>query len=135
MFYDVEVLVPHLTPKSNPVVALIHATLGTVYRVEVGFPIGTRATVHCVIRYHEHQCWPTNPDGDFHWDGYTVCFDESLPIDSEPYELKVVAWSDADTYDYHLSVRIGILRKDELQPYSGIMGALQRFLHLVGVGG
>jgi hypothetical protein len=134
MFYDAEITVPHATAKSAPVTGIIHLTTGIIHRVEVGFPIGTRALVHCVLLYHEHQVWPTNPDNSFHWDGYTIAFDEWYPIDTEPYDLKVVAWSDADTYDYHLAVRIGVLREEVLQPFSGVMGALKKFLRYVGIG-
>lgn len=135
MFYDFTVTVPHNTSQENPVEQICPVTAGAVHRVSVQFPRGTYARVHIQIRYHEFQVWPTNPDGSLNADGYPLEWDESYPIDTDPFEFKVIAWSTADTYDYDINIRFGILRTEDVEKQSGIMVALSKFLKLVGLGG
>lgn len=135
MFYDFVVTVPHLRPESAPVEEVCQVTAGVIQRVSIQFPRGTYALVHIKVLYHEHQAWPTNPGGSFNGDGYPLEFDESYPLDSAPYELKVVGWSLADTWDYDINVRFSILRSEDIEKQSGVITALKSLLKLVGVGG
>ena len=135
MFYDFSITVPANTTELDPVVQVLPLTSGVIQRVSVQFPTGTHALVHVRLYYHEHQVWPTNPDGSLNADGQPLEWDESFPLDSEPYEIKVRAWSGADTYDYDVNVRFGVLRTEDVEKQSGVITALKSFLRLVGVGG
>lgn len=56
--------------------------------------------------------WPTNPQGSFNTDGYTIGFNEHLKFTHEPYILTLSGWNLDDTYDHTLEVRIGILPQE-----------------------
>lgn len=135
MFYDFAVTVPHATAQATPLTQILPVTSGSINHIAIQFPRGTYALVHIQLLYHEHQIFPTNPEGSFNADGYPIEFDDSLPLDSEPYEIKARAWSLADTYDYDINVRIGILRPEDVEKQSGLMSSLKKFLGLVGIGG
>jgi len=134
MFYDYAIVVPANTLESAPVTQFLKLTRGIIHRVEVQFPIGTLALAHCRIFYHEHQAFPTNPDGDFSSDGYVIPIDDQYEIDSEPYDMKAVCWNLDDTYQHIITVRVGILRYEEIEKRSASAGAMQRFLKLMRVG-
>ena len=135
MFYDFSITVPANTPESAPVEQILPLTAGVIQRVSIQFPTGTYALVHVCLFYHEHQVWPTNPDGSFNADGYPLEWDESFPLDVEPFELKAKLWNDADTYDYDINIRFSVLRTEDVEKQSGVITALKSFLKLVGVGG
>ena len=135
MFYDYAITVPAKRTRREPVEQELELTKGVIHRVEVQFPIGCRALVHCVLEHEGHQYLPTNPDGNFASDGYVIPIDEYYELKAAPYKLKAVCWSEADTYTYDVNIRIGILAKEVLTPLAGIGGALKRFLKFVGVGG
>lgn len=135
MFFDFMLTIPALTTEAAPVTQILKLTAGVIHRMEVSFPKGTRARVHCTLSYHEHQFIPTNPGGSLAWDGHTILVDEYYPLDKAPFEVKFRGWSDADTYAYDLAVRIGVLRKEVLLPSAGIMAAPRRLLNLARGGG
>jgi hypothetical protein len=134
MYYSFSIPVPHATPQADPVKVTLPLTQGVIQKIEVQFPRGTYALVHVSLLKDEFQVWPSNPDGTFQADGYIIPIDEYYPLDTEPYELKFVGWSEADTYDYNIDIRIGILRPDEVQKSSGLLMALQKFLNKIGFG-
>jgi len=109
MFYDFSFTIPKNTSKSSPAELDCKLTHGIIHRVEVGFPAGCAGLVHCVIKEGLHQHWPTNPDGDFKTDRFTIGFNEHLEFTRKPYILTLVGWSFDDTFPHTLEVRIGIL--------------------------
>jgi hypothetical protein len=135
MFYDFSITVPANTPEYDPIEQILPLTAGVVQKLSIQFPRGTFALVHVKLLYHEFQVWPTNPDGSFNADGYPLEWEESYELDTEPYEMKAVLWSDADTYDYDINIRLSILRTEDVEKQSGVISALKSFLKLVGVGG
>jgi hypothetical protein len=134
MYYDTTITVPHATLEANPVVETLKLTSGVITYAEIQFPSGTFALVHVRVFYHEHQIWPLNNEGSISADGYVVPIPDTLSLDEEPYELKVKAWSDADTYDYDIDVRVEVQRPEEIEKLSPLGGLLNKFMHLVGLG-
>jgi hypothetical protein len=134
MYYDFGITVLHTNTEDDPVVETLKLTSGVITYAEIQFPRGTYALVHARVFYHEHQVWPLNSEGSIEADGYVVPIPDTLELDSEPYELKVKAWSDADTYDYDINVRISVQRPEELEKMSPLGGMLKKFLKLVGIG-
>lgn len=92
----------------------VKLTHGIIHRVEVGFPSGCAGLVHIQIKEGLHQRWPSNPEGSFNSDGYTIGFDEHLKFYEEPYILTLVGWNLDDTYDHIIEVRFGILPPEVL---------------------
>lgn len=135
MFYDFAVTVPANTAEDTPVETLLELTNGIIHRIEVQFPIGTRALVHCKLLHRRTQQWPTNADGDFASDGHVIVIDEHYDLTEPPHELTVLAWSTADTYSYDINIRIGVLPREVISPFTGVVGALRKLVKFMGVGG
>ena len=134
MFYDFAVLVPAGTLESNPVVKTLKLTAGIIVRVDIGFPRGCNGYVYCRIKHEEHQILPNNPDQVFRWDGETIECPMYLPLVNAPFTLKAEAYSPSAIYEHTLSIRVAVMREEEMYPTTGVMGALRKFLKLVGVG-
>lgn len=109
MFYDVSFTISANTAKSAPREERVKLTHGVIHRVEIGFPDNCAGLAHLQIREGGHQVWPTNPQGSFNTDGYTIVIDDYYELFEEPYTLTLVGWNLDDTYDHTLEVRFGVL--------------------------
>jgi hypothetical protein len=109
VYYDVSFTIPANTAKASPKEDDVKLTHGVIHRVEIGFPSGCRGLAHVQIRHGLHQVWPTNPDGDFRADRYTIPINDYYQLLEEPYILTLVGWNLDDTYDHTLEMRFGIL--------------------------
>ena len=135
MYYDFAVVVPAGTKEATPVEQTLKLTKGIIHRVEVEFPGGCKGYVSLVILHEEHQLYPTDPDGVFNSNGYTIPIDDYFPLDTAPYELKAKGWSPNAVYDHTITVRIGVLPEELLSPLTGISGMFKKFFKLIGLGG
>jgi hypothetical protein len=133
MFYEFAITVPANTASSAPKEEDLKVTNGIIHRIEVQFPIGTRALTHCRLEHHSFSELPTNPSGDFATDGYTIPIDEYLEFFSAPFVIKAVCWNDDDTYPHTLTIRIGILESKRVIMFMNILKGLTKFLQLVGI--
>lgn len=126
MYYDFSFTISANTTKASPHTEKVKLTYGIIHRLEIGFPRGCAGLVHFVILEALHQRWPTNPQGSFNTDGYTIAFNEHLKFTRKPYILTLSGWNLDDTYDHTLEVRIGILPQEVLIPGIPTMGPLSR---------
>jgi hypothetical protein len=133
MFYSVDVPVPANTPESAPVLQELKLTAGVINRIEVQCPAGNQALLKSQIYYHEHQAWPTNPDGSFSADDYVIAFDEYFPLDEEPYTVKIKAWNLSTKLPHTVTVRIGVIRPEDVEKSSGFVSGLKNLLRLIGI--
>ena len=134
MFYDFAIVVPKNTLQSSPVDPELHLTHGIIHRVEVSFPAGCAAMVHCIILHRRHQIWPENSEGSFAYDNYTIAFDEHYELKNPPYNLKAICWSPGTLYPHTIVLRIGVLPAEVLTPFAGLSGAFKKLFKLFGVG-
>ena len=134
MFYDFAVTVLANTLESAPKEETLKLTAGVIQKVSILFPPGPHGMVKLKLMEGGHQFLPTNPEGYFATDDEVLNIDEFYELKSEPYSLKAVAYSPDTTYPHTISVRIGILRPEEVEKGSGLMVALRKFLKMVGVG-
>lgn len=116
MYYDFSFAIPANTTKASPKELDVKLTHGVIHRIEVGFPPGCAGLAHLQIRRGLHQVWPTNPQGSFNTDGYTIPINEYYELATEPYILTLVGWNLDDTYPHTLEVRFGILSAKVLLP-------------------
>lgn len=128
MFYDFSFTIPANTARDDPEIWDLKLTHGVAHRVEIGFPKGCAGLAHLVARQGLHQVWPTNPDGSFNADDYTIAFNDYQPLKTEPYILTLVGWSFDDTFPHTLEVRIGILPAWILLPEEIFVQAFKRLL-------
>ena len=128
MFYDYSFTIPANTPEKTPLRKNIDLTHGIIHRVEIGFPLGCAGLVYIQIVQGLHQLWPTNADGSFNTDGYTIAFGEFHDMTVEPFTLSLIGWNLDDTYDHTLEVRLGILPMIVLKPEETFLQAFKKLL-------
>jgi hypothetical protein len=121
MHYDFTLTIPPNTPEDNPLRLTCPLNYGIINKLSVEFPPGCYRLAHIRIFDKLHQVWPTNIDSSIVGDTFPVEFEEYYPVIEVPYELKIEAWNDDDTYQHSIVVRIGLLSekvlgKIELRP-------------------
>lgn len=128
MYFDYSLTVPAGTTAASPATQEVKLTHGIIHRVEIGFLSGPRGMVHIVIRDALHQLWPTNPDGSFNSDKFTIAFNEYYEFFREPFTLILVGWSPDTTYDHVIEVRFGILPSEVLSPEATFAQAFKKLI-------
>lgn len=128
MFYDFSFTVPKNTAKKKPEELDVKLTSGIIHRVEIGFRAGPRNMVYIAIRKGLHQLWPTNPQGSFNSDNFTIVINEFYPLVGKPYILTLQGWSPGTYYDHIVEVRIGILPQEVIAPEETFIGAFKQLL-------
>lgn len=134
MYYDFAITVPLGTPANAPVEQELKLTHGVIHRVEVEFYEGCRRKVSLSLFIGGHQIYPTNPEGRFCTNGYTIAWDDYYELFSEPYALKAVAYSPNAVCPHTLVVRIGLLESEVALAMLRIAKLLTKFMKLVGIG-
>lgn len=128
MFYDFSFTIPLNTPKNEPEELQVKLTRGIIHRVEIGFPAGPRHMVHVAIRKGLHQQWPTNPQGSFNSENFTIVINEFYPLLTKPYILTLQGWSPDTAYQHTIELRFGILPAEVLLPEETFMQAFKKLL-------
>ena len=134
MFYDFAVTVLANTLESAPKEQTLKLTTGVIQKVSILFPPGPHGMVKLKLLEGGHQFLPTNPEGYFASDDEVLDIDEFHELTSAPYSLKAVAYSPDTIYPHTISIRIGILRPEDVEKGSGLMLALKKFLKMIGLG-
>ncbi len=62
-----------------------------------------------------HQIWHSNQGEFFHTDGEPISFKEFYELPSAENGLSVYTYNVDDTYPHSVIIRLGILKKSELQ--------------------
>ncbi len=109
MFYNFAVTVPAGRTEAAPLIYDMPLTKGVIHRMEVGFRAGCDHRVFCRILRGNYQLYPTDQDGAFSADDYTIGFDDSFNLDDEPLILRAVCYSPTATYPHVVTVRIGVM--------------------------
>ena len=135
MFYDFAITVPANTLATTPKVTRLKLTQGFVTQVEVGFPPGCNGMVRARITRGLNQVWPSNTEGYFGWDSFTVSYPEFYPLDTPPYELVCETWSPGTTYPHTITVRVGVTRGETILTQNPLGRALDRLLKALRIGG
>jgi hypothetical protein len=133
MYYDFSITIPANTTQLAPVTQNCHLTHGIIHHLEIDFPYGCAGLAYLQILHSLHQIWPTNPDGAFNADGYTISTHEHYEITDTPYIITLSGWNLDDTFSHTLQIRFAILPADILLPEKGlanVLHKLQRRLHL-----
>lgn len=128
MFYDYSFAIPANTIKPAPHEQEVYLPPGIIHRIELGFPKGCAALAHLTIRHGLNQLWPTNADGSFNSDGYTIVINEHYHIRTEPFILTLVGWNFDDTFLHTIEVRFGVLPTEVLMPEEPFIQAFKKLL-------
>jgi len=122
MEFEAEFTIPANTAQTSPAYQVMKVSRGVITRVMVRPRPGHAALAHLQIRYHEHQLYPTNPDGDFHGDQHIIEWDEYKELTAAPFDLRLVGWNTDDTYEHTFDVGVAILEKNYTLPQLLIQG-------------
>jgi hypothetical protein len=133
MLYDYPVVVPAGTSARAPVETTLKLTAGLIINLSVEFPAGCRGYVHTVIRAGGYQLYPTNPSGDLNAEDFTVQAWDFYPLLSAPFHVKAYSWSPEANYSHTLTVRIDLVRLDDLLNMLPFLKGLEALLAFVGV--
>ncbi len=133
MFYDFAITVPAGTTESVPLIYDMRLTKGNLHRVEVGFRAGTDHRVFCRIKRGSYQLFPTDQDGAFCADEYTVIIDDSFDLDDEPLTLQAVCYSPTATYPHVVTVRLGVIDNTTILFLLKVARGLQKMLQLMRI--
>ena len=128
MFYDFSFTIPANTSQDSPKRYKCKLTHGVIHRIEIGFPPGCAGLAGLKINEGLHQLWPTNPEGAFNTDGYTIVINEYYELYRAPYMLTLIGWNDDDTYPHTLEVRFGILPQEIIAPEETFIQAFKKLL-------
>jgi hypothetical protein len=133
MFYDFAVVVPAGTTQDDPVEQRLKLTAGVIIKADIEFPAGCRGYVYLVVNDDGHQVWPTNPSEQFNTEDFTISMLEIYPVLTEPFELRAIAWSPQTNYDHTITIRIDLIRIEDLVALVPILSGLEKFLQYIGV--
>ena len=133
MFYEFVLPVPAGTKTDDKAELECQLGYGIITRVEVSFPPGCRRYVFAAIDDKLHQVWPTNPEGAFRADNYTIRFTARHPLLELPYLLKVRGWAPDSTHSHDVTIRFEVLLPEEVYPYQSEAGILQKIKALFGL--
>ena len=90
---------------------------GIIHRVEVIFPRGCAGLLHVTIWHGGHQLYPGTEEQEFVGDGETVSFNDYYELRSEINLLKVKTWNEDEIFTHDCTVRIGIMKPEEINPW------------------
>lgn len=128
MFYDYSFTILANTTKKAPEEQEVYLPPGVIHRIEVGFPRGCAGLAHVTMRHGLNQLWPTNADGSFNFDGYTIVINEHYRIKTEPFILTLVGWNLDDTFPHTPEIRFGVLPTEILEPEATFIAAFKKLL-------
>lgn len=131
MIYEFDLAVPANTLASAPVALDMHLTHGIIHKVEVSFAFGCNNLVLVAINDALHQAFPSNPDGQLRGNGWTISMSTWYELEAAPYELTAKGWSPGTAYQHTITIRIGILPREILQPPAESAGFLRRLESLL----
>jgi len=109
MLFEQSISIPKETTSVNPTTAILGIAHGIITKIMVRPRPGHAALGHMVILHHEHQIAPSTGNMDFHGDAFPIDWEEYYESYQPPYELKLVGWSDDDTYEHTFDVFVAIL--------------------------
>jgi len=116
MWYDKEITVTAGMTEANATPTVVKVTHGVITRVSFRPRPGHSALLHCKVYYHEHQLWPVSREEDLHGDKFPIEWDDYEEIFTEPYELKIVAWNEDDTYPHTFDIGWALLPERIVAP-------------------
>lgn len=128
---DIEVTANKL--ESAPEEAIIKIAHGIITWVSVLHPPGCHGMVHCIILHHEHQIAPSTEGMTMVGDGIPIEWNEYYESYQPPYELKAKLWSPGTSYSHTITVRVAVLPRGVVSPWTTLTQAFSKFFKLVGV--
>lgn len=106
---------------------------GILHYVEIKFPAGCVGLVHVRLLHGVHPVIPMNAEDDINGDDEVIPFKEFYPLGANDNVITLQAWNEDDTYDHTISVRIGVLLEEELNPWVLLKDLVKILKTLIGI--
>jgi len=133
--YEFPILVTAGKPQAEPSETVCKLTKGIVHHYGIQFLQGCNGLVFVAIDHGGHQAFPINRDHAFSGNDVVIGKETFYPLEVEPYELKVRAWSPDCSYEHTVTVRFDLLPREHLEPQTILTKAIQSMARLLGVKG
>jgi len=122
MYYQKTITITRNTSERNKVVTQLGITRGTIRRFLVAFPPGCHGLCHVQINYLGWQILPWTLGESLAWDNYVFDMQHNYPITVEPFELRIMAWNEDDSYNHKVFVGVildeGVVEAEYSELYS-----------------
>ena len=132
MFYRYALLVPAGTPVNAPVEQEFKLDAGIIHRVIVKFPPGCHQRVYFAIYRGANQQFPTGPSGWFSGDAENLDFLEHVE-NKHGFHWIMKGCSPGTAYDHIITVRIGVLRAEDISPFTIVKDLVAIFKRMMGL--
>jgi len=109
MLFEQSITIAANVTKTSPTTSVLGIAHGIVSKIMVRPRPGHHGLAHLVIKHHEHQIAPSTENMDFHGDAFPIDWEEYYESYQPPYELKLVGWSDDDTYPHTFDIFVAVL--------------------------
>ena len=133
MLFSASITIPQSTAQTSPTVVIMGIASGVITKVMVRPRPGHNGLAHCVIRYQEHQAFPSTELMEIHGDTFPIDWEEHYEISQPPFALKIEGWNDDDTYAHTFDIYIAMLGAEVVNPESALITGLKKFLSMVGI--
>jgi hypothetical protein len=124
MFFDFALTVPANTPASAPLEQLVTLVGGEITWWQIQFPRGCVGLVHVKVRDELHQVIPINSDGDVSGDDQRIDTFDSIVLNDDPFNLRLVGWNDDDSYPHTITFRFAVRSEAEIKRLASAFRAL-----------
>ena len=154
MFYRYALLVPAATPVNAPVEQDIELPAGIIHLVSIKFPPGCHGFVYFAIYQGANRMWPASPSrldnargyvvaadriaqrnamiGFFRGDAEEIVFKEHVE-NKHGYHWTLVGCSPDARHDHVIPVRFGVLKEEEISPFTIVKDLVAILKHLIGM--
>lgn len=109
MLFEASITIPASTTQASPTEEILKIAHGIITKIMVRPRPGHLALAHLIIRHHEHIIAPSTENMDLHGDTHPIDWEEYYESYQPPYELKIEAWNDDDTYAHTFDVLVVVL--------------------------
>ena len=132
MFYRYSLSIPRSTPKNAPVSLPFKLPAGVIHRIIVKFPPGCHQHVYFAIFQGANKQFPTGPAEWFQGDGENIDFKEHV-VTKHGFHWNIKGYSPDTNFPHRITVRIGVLREEDVTPLSLVKDLVSVFKRMLGV--
>lgn len=98
---------------------------GILTNVDISFNWGTGRNVHVHIDEALHQIFPTNPNGNYAFDGYTCHITGKYELLPATRRIYLRGWNEGD-YDHAVAVAFEVLPKEDVNAIPNALASIQK---------
>jgi hypothetical protein len=121
MHYSYELIVLPAHTVDNPKVVPVTFGAGVVKHISLVFPVGCSRAVHVIVCDQAKQLLPTNPEGNYALDGYSVEMDVYLDMSTYGNQFYLMAWNDGTSYLHNIQCHFDVEGVEEPSPNRAVL--------------